>query len=294
MPRLSQESPPCPHCGGPTRPQPVYKHRWDCCARCGCATRVHGAPAFARSLPRGLAARLPGRLRPGDGDDPGIFFLGAAGTEAAARADQAEARRVEALLARLGVETDGAVLDIGGGRGAVVARLAGRARRAALTERAPELVAAAARAGLEAVTLDFDRESLEERIKGHFDLILIRYSLGWCRDLPRLLAGLTAVSAPGARLLLAFVVASRGAALCSALEDAAPWALWSPDCLAASVGRAGWRLVTRFEPDPPLPFWRPHRRGFAALSLPWALRGGPLPRGWEQRQAGLLFQREAA
>ncbi len=242
-------------------------------------------------LPARLRARLPRALSWDQAslDDPqGAWFRE---IEARRPEREARAREDEARLLALGLPLEGAILDLGGGAGELAARLAVRAERLVLLEHMrPALENAREFLSLDARPFDFEGAPLPAVAPGPWDLILCRYALSWCRDLPRLLDGLSAVAAPGAALVLELVLPGRGAMLTSALEDHAPWSLWSPTWLARALGERGWLLTRRFTPYPPQNFWSARGPRFALFSLPWALWPGPLPRDLQQSHAGLVLR----
>lgn len=282
---------PCPVCGAPAPLQPVYKHQWICCARCGNLSRLPRERLLVDLLPTTLRARLPAALRRDEAtlaNPEDVWFKS---TETRQAAFEMEADSVVALLSRLEVPVQGSVLDLCGGPGHAAARLARRAQRVVLLEHGRIALAhARERLGLDARFFDFDGPPLPEVVDGAFDLILCRFALGWCEDLPKLATGLTACAAPDATLLLSLVAPTRAALLTTAVEDFAPWRFWSPAHLARVFAEAGWLLTRRFEPFPPMPFWAPRGPRYGLLSLPWALWPGPLDRDPRQRHAGLLLR----
>lgn len=277
---------PCPICGAPAPSLLVYKHRWRACAACGNASREDRASLPLDRLPAPLRARLPVALRRGATPSEGAFFADPPSPEALA----AEADRFDQLLGRLEIQVEGDVLEIGGGPGAVAERLRRRGCRPTLLEHAEGALGfARERLGLDARPYDFAGAPLPAVAPGPYDWLICRFALGWCRDLPKLARGLAAVARPGARALLCFVLPTRGAALMSALEDHAPAVLWSAATVERVFAEAGFQLLRRFEPIPPLPFWAARGPRYRALSAPWALRPGPLPPDPLQRHAGLLL-----
>jgi SAM-dependent methyltransferase len=219
---------------------------------------------------------------------PGTAFF--ATPDAAAGA--AELRDVQRWLAAAGLPAAGRLLDVGGGPGFVAAGLA-PAAAVTLLEHSPTAAAHARALGVDAHPYDFRGAPISRVASGPFDLVMLRYSVAWCADLPAFAAQLTPVTRPGAALLLTFVLPTRGACLGTALEDAAPAVLWTEAALLAGFARAGWRPVHRFAPAPPLPFAAPHGRAFAAASWPWAVAPGPLPYEFRQLHAGLVLRRAA-
>ena len=288
----------CPHCGGPPAPLLVYKHRWWVCATCGNATSELRPDQPADRLPSWLAARLPPLLRvnPDAVADPARQWFvperyptaSAAGTPY-----QGEAEKVRRLLDHHGIAADGAVLDLSGGPGFVAQSLTTTAGRVVMTDFVPHVVAfARARLGVDARHYDYQGAPLPTVVEGPFDLILSRYSLNFCRDLPAFTRQLNAVAAPDAVLMVAGVIStSRGACLTSAVEDAPPLVLWNPSWFERVFAAAGWQVEARFETDPPMCCWAPRGPWYALFSLPWALRPGPLPPGVRQRQPGFAFRR---
>lgn len=258
---------PCPRCAAPARLARVGPQRWWVCPGCGNASR---AP------------------RPGEPDGRAGWWTD---IEGRADAHRGEVPIALELLARAGVTVAGDVLEIGGGPGFVAAALASRARRVVLTEYVDAArVYASERLGLDARVYAFGGPPLRDAVDGAFDLILCRYALGWCADLPRLAAELRPVAAPGATLVLAFVTPSQGALLCSAWEELPPLTLWSPDHVERTFAAAGWTSARRFEALPPMHHGQPHGRAWRLRASLWARWPGPLPRDPMQRHAGLVLR----
>lgn len=280
---------PCPVCGASAPVQGVYKHRWRVCARCGNASREARDRVAADRLPAPLRRLLPASLSVDPGvlaDLPGTYYPS---PEARLAAYQREAEEVDAQLLAQGVATRGRVLDLCGGPGVVLARLGGPG--STLLEYSREALRyAREELAVDARFFDFQGEALPRIVSGPYDLLLCRYGLAWCLDLPRLASGMAEVAAPGALAVLLWVLPTRGGLLTSALEDYAPLRLWSEAHVGAVFAEAGWALDHRFEPCPPMPHWRPHRAGFRLFSLPWRLARGPLPRDPFQRHAGLVLR----
>lgn len=183
------------------------------------------------------------------------------------------------------------MLDIGGGPGFAAVALSALpgVERVVLLEYSPSAVAHARAQGVEAYGYDFDGPALSAVVAGAFDLILVRYSLAWCADLPRISAQLGEVAAAGAALLMSWVLPTRGACLGVGHETAAPRVLWSEAQVDRSFAAADWRVERTFIPSPPLQSVRgPLLR---ALALPFAFAPSPLPRDPLQRHAGRLFRR---
>jgi len=206
---------------------------------------------------------------------------------------EGEPQKVRALLARLGLRSDGAVLDIGGGPGFVAAALAQEARRVVLTEVSAHIVPFARDTlGVDTRTYDFQAHRLADVVDGPFELVLSRYGLDHCLDVRRFARDLAEVVPVGGHLVVAgFIAPTRGACLVSALEDSAPRVLWSESAFDAAFADAGWLLRDRFDADPPMLYWRPHRRGFRLASLPWELAPGPLARDVHQHHPGRCYTR---
>ncbi len=252
----------CPACGGGVSCVGVIRHRWWVCSRCGTA---------AREPRRAGAPREVGYFRRADPE-----------------AEAAEARQVGACLASHGIAPRGRVLDVGGGPGAALAALAreGGVEEVLLLEYSPHARARAAELGVSACEFDFQSGAVPVVAPGRWDLVMVRYSAAWCHDLSRFAAELAALAAPGAILLLTWVLPGRGAFAVSQLEFEAPDRLFSERIVDECFTAAGWTLRDRFEPAPPMLYPRPSWRWF--LGLPVLLRPGPA-RGFRQRQAGRIF-----
>lgn len=279
---------PCPLCGAPARVQHTYKHEWACCARCGNASRQSRPQLPVDLLPARLSGLLPAALRRDLRDTQDAWF---SSLEEGTPPHEGEVGLVERLLAAYQLDTSGAILDVGGGPGLVAAHLQRGARRVVLLEHARGALAHARKLGVDARSFDFDGPALETVVDGPFDLLLCRFALNWCVDLPRLARSLAALARPGAAALLCFTTPTRGAVLTSMLEDAAPRVLWSPPWVESVFGGAGWSVQARLEPIPPMPYTRPHGPGWRLFALPWGWLPGPLPRDLLQRHAGLVLTR---
>ncbi len=217
--------------------------------------------------------------------DPSAFF-GHPDPSTAPR-EQAE---LAAWLGELGLTPRGAILDVGGGPGFAATALASRpgVERVVLLEYSPTATAYARARGVEAYAFDFDGASLAVVVRGRFDVLMVRYSLAWCADLPRLAGQLREVAAPAAALVISWVLPTRGACLGSGHESSAPRVLWSEAQVDRIFATAGWAVERTFVPSPPLQAVRgPWLR---TLALPFALAPGPLPKDPLQRHAGRLFR----
>lgn len=253
----------CPACGGGVSCIGVIRHRWWVCARCGTASREARRPGAAREV---------GYFRD---PDPA--------------AEAAEARQVGTLLARHGLVARGRVLDVGGGRGAALAALARESgvEEVLLLEYSPHARARAAQLGVPSREFDFQGAALAEAAPGAWDLVMVRYSAAWCHDLGRFATCLAGLAAPGAILVLTWVLPTRGAFATSQLESEAPDRLFGERFVDATFSAAGWSLRERFEAAPPMLY--PRRSWRWLLGLPVLLRPGPA-RGYRQRHAGRIFE----
>lgn len=266
----------CSHCAGPLAGHAAFKNHWWVCARCGLAER-EVRRTWADALPAALP--LPPELRR---EASPAFF-----TQPSASLGEREVTELRGWLRELGLTPRGAVLDVGGGPGFAAASLAGEADRVVLLEHSAPARAHAAGLGVEVAAFDFERGPLG--VTGPFDLVLARYSLGWCRDLPRFASLLRAEAAPGAAVVLTFVVPTRGAAWMSAFEDLAPWRLWPPQVVVGTFAAAGFKLERTFAPRPPMSWAEPHGWRKRLATLPLRLRPSPLPPASHQEHAGLLL-----
>jgi len=278
----------CPHCGGAVAAFGVYKHRWWTCLRCGCATREPRPLLPAERLPSFLSSRLPSALLrdPVVTASPGTAFFRGDDSASASR-EVADVRR---WLSDAGVRPEGRVLDVGGGPGFVAADLMKDAD-VVLLEHSPHAIGAARSRGIDARPFDFAGPPLRAVVEGSFNLVLVRYSLGWCRDLPRFFDDLAPIAAPGCALLLTFVTPSVGAFLGSALEDAAPAVLWEAAHLERVLQTHRWRIDRRFVPTPAMRLADAHGRAFRAFSVPWRIQPAGRSRDLRQHHLGFLAQR---
>lgn len=252
----------CPACGGGVRPLGVLRHRWWVCARCGTASRV---PRQVR------APRPPTFFR---APDPAAAAL--------------ESAQVAGWLEQHAVAVRGRVLDVGGGPGAALASLAQRpeVEEVLLLEYSTHAREQAEAVGVPARPFDFQRTRLAEAAPGPWDLVMVRYAAAWCQDLPRFAAELRAQAAPGAVVLLTWVLPSRGAFAISQFEREAPERLYTEPYVDACFTAAGWSPLVSFEPAPPMLHPRLSWRWLAGL--PVLFRPGP-SRGMRQHHAGRIF-----
>ena len=249
---------PCPVCGSSHATSLLtYKHEWRFCG-CGNAHR-HRRPRFpAERLPSLLQRVIPGRarelllVRPAvqEGGDVEMYtYYREIAALGSARGTKWEGQlaALRAHLSRLGVELAGkAVLDLSGGPGFLVQELRDVAARAVVTEFHPAAVQAMRELlGVEATCFDFNRDRLSALFGAPFDVVLIRYAINFCLDLPRLAGELRAISRPGAVVYVSYVPPTLGCCLRWQWDDYTYLALYTPETMARAFSGAGFTEVDR-------------------------------------------------
>jgi SAM-dependent methyltransferase len=261
---------------------PTYKHDWIACADCGTLTRSLKRRYLASVLLPERAARaiLPGKVvnqfYPMQAVREGADAFYSYYQDTAASSPERTKYRTETadLLAELkavGIDLAGkSVLDVSGGPGFLARDLGAIASKVVVTEYSPEAVAGMIRhLGVTAVTFDYNSQDLGDAVGGPYDIVLARYSINFCLDLPRFARALRRVLVPGGRAYISFVAPTLGFLLRWQHDEYTVNRLYTSETMARSFVQEGFTLETRYR-HPGYGFME--NRGLAknAMFLPFA------------------------
>lgn len=253
---------PCPVCGSDAlEPLVTYKHIWTQCNDCGNVTRERreryllSGPLFARTLSaisRGTGNRLAFVLRDFLRDEAVVesqehYYNYYSRIVASGDARwSGEFAAVTRELAALGIDCAGKhVLDISGGPGFFAKEMSAVAARSVVTEFSPVATEAMQQhLGIEAIKFDYNSDSLRSVVRGKFDVVFLRSSINFCRDLPRLVAELAEILRPGAVIYVSFVTPSLGCVLNWQFDEYTYEVLYQSETLQRHFAAGGMQLIT--------------------------------------------------
>lgn len=250
----------CQVCGSPELSVlRTYKHDWIACTDCGNLTRTL-RPRYPAStlVPERLGrAVLPGRLAaffypvPQVREAPDQFYAyyqDSAALEPGATKYRTETRDLLTELAASGIHLAGRrVLDISGGPGFLARDLSSLASRVVVTEFSPAAVAGMVRhLGVNAVKFDYNADDLAEVAPGPHDVVLVRYSINFCFDLPRFARSLRRVVAPGGTVYVSFIAPTLGFLLRWQHDEYTVNRLYTTETMARSFVQEGFTLQVRY------------------------------------------------
>ncbi len=247
----------CPVCTSDSLDHlPTYKHVWTQCNDCGNVFRSGkdayplGDGVVERTL-RAANERLSGKLsflvhdllrdeEVAQSQDAYYAYYDRIRDAKQTKWD-GELEAITGELDRLGIDCRGKrVLDVSGGPGFFAQEMTKLAACTVVTEFNPAVVAAMTRElGVEAVRFDYHTDSLRTVVTREFDVVFIRNSINYCRDLERFVRELSSVLAPGGVVYVSFMTPSLGSALQSQFDEYTYDVLYQPETLRrlfASIG----------------------------------------------------------
>jgi SAM-dependent methyltransferase len=252
----------CPICKGTERTTiNSYKHYWHSCDRCENIFRERKPRYLIPAIvPNSIGQHIPfhDSFYPVENviqQESQFYDYYANITEEQIRGSKWEAQALDMArqLSERGIELAGKrVLDISGGPGHVIKTLPGISRDSVVTEYSQVAVDGMLRNfGINAVQYDFNADNLHEKVSGTFDIVFIRYSINYCRDVPRFLASLKPLLASGAFVYVIFLPPTLGYCLRRQHDEYDVHALYRQETMEAFFGDAGFGLVCKYTDGDP-------------------------------------------
>ena len=247
----------CPICAHTTTDViHTYKHDWGSCGKCRNLTRTRRARYLATlCLPGKLKNLVPvafqayffpvEKVLKSDAN----FYAAYSGISALKSAQgtkwEGQLEQLRCQLNHYGLSLEGQnVLDISGGPGFLVQEAQSLTRRAVVTEFNEASVEGMKRnLGIEAVKFDYNTDSISEVVKGPFDIVLIRYSINFCKDLNRFLEGLKPILHSKSVVFVSFVPPTLGCILRWQHDDYTYHVLYDPENFQKQWESQGFRLI---------------------------------------------------
>jgi ubiquinone/menaquinone biosynthesis C-methylase UbiE len=156
----------------------------------------------------------------------------------------------EKVLIRYGIDVKGkSVLDISGGPGFFARDLGKIAGHVVMTEfNLPSVEFARSKLGVEAFLYDFNSHVISDCTSDRFDIVMIRYAINFCTDIPRFLHQLKKVLHPNALVLVCgFVLPSLGVCLQWQFDDYTYPILYNPETMEKLFAQAGFSIRNRYD-----------------------------------------------
>lgn len=131
--------------------------------------------------------------------------------------------------------------------------------------------------GLDAVTYDFQGPALPKQVSGRqFDLVTVRYAIGFCEDLQKFLRGLRDILRPGGYVYVSFSPSSRAVCARWMFDDYTYLRQWDMNFLIAAFREEGFGEIAR------------HNHG----SYPWDKGMHPFAKFMARRYLPKIFEPE--
>ena len=229
----------------------TYWNTWGTCRFCCNAFRSAKARVTVSRRVAELLALDGGYLERRARGQAGAFdqdvydIYGASGASAQYRPHEAMADMDRRVFGPFAVDCAGkTVLDVSGGPGAFGKLLAERGAEVTLTEFRPASVAGMIReTGLPVLLFEYDRHAIDAVVGRAFDVVLIRSSLNFCRDLPAFAGALSRATAAGGLVYVDFAMPGLGPMLRWQLDRYTYHVLWQPHSVAKAFLAAGFSVV---------------------------------------------------
>jgi len=158
------------------------------------------------------------------------------------------------VLDSCGIDVDGLrVLDVSGGPGMIARSLAELGARVTVTEFTDASVAFMRdQLDLDTRRFDYNADRIETVVDGPFDLILVRASINFCRDLDRFAQGLSQLTVPGGLVCVDFSLPTLGTFLRWQFDRYTYLALYPTERVHEAFARHGFAV--RHQP-PDIRYW---------------------------------------
>lgn len=232
----------------------TYKHDWLVDLSSGNAYKLRRGPRWwSRFLPYPEFRTHEAILKNPELTYDAYYYSDEYAANASAEADIF----VRELLQPHGIHLSGRrVLDISGGSGPFSHRLReAYGADVTLTEFSRRAVEHARdRYALPAVSYDFQKDRLSERVQGPFDLVLFRAAIMFCLDLDDLASEVHRITSPGSYVIFQHVVVpTLGTILRTQFDEYTYLALYQPEHISERFGKAGFEtlwIAREIDPSP--------------------------------------------
>jgi ubiquinone/menaquinone biosynthesis C-methylase UbiE len=234
----------------------TYKHVWRSCNDCGNVFRERKGTYLIKRLPVAIQRRIP-RLGyfladPAITGSDGSAIYDYMSTYEAPDATKYATEFVDFrrdVLDRFGIDVSAkTVLDVSGGPGFLAKQLGGVAKKVVMTEfNQPTVDFARERLGIPAFRFDFNADDISRLTDDVYDVVLIRYAINFCTDIPRFLASLKRLLHRDSVIFISYVMPSLGVCLRWQLDDYTYPVLYNPETMARLFAEAGFVATRRHE-----------------------------------------------
>ena len=217
----------------------TYKHIWWSCNNCGnilCENRssyifeflpkylskfIHGEYLNKVRYVRGLKNLISDLGRGSNSIDLYDTYLDDGKVDSSGTAWEGISSQLMEEFESYGLSfSDKNVLDVSGGPGYVIKELSQHCNKAVVTEYSPSTVRRMSEIlGMESYQYDFNKDRISDVVNDKFDVVLIRHSINFCKDLNKMAASLKAVLNEGAVVYLTFVPPTLASCLRWQMED---------------------------------------------------------------------------
>ena len=150
--------------------------------------------------------------------------------------------------------------------------------------------------GLQAVTYDFQEKNLANKVSQKFDMVTVRYAIGFCEDLRFFTEEVSAVLRPGGYVYVSFSPSSRAVCARWMFDDYTYLRQWDFEYLRQTFLDSGYEEVARYDQGSydwdsgvnPIAKWFSRRY----LKEVFSSHSGPMER--QQHNVAIIFRRGSA
>jgi 2-polyprenyl-3-methyl-5-hydroxy-6-metoxy-1,4-benzoquinol methylase/predicted RNA-binding Zn-ribbon protein involved in translation (DUF1610 family) len=248
----------CAFCGAKSTRINTYKHYWSYCPECGNAVRFRKDRYMFDFVPKHLFFKLPkGNTlflllnRKKDKEAFYDYYLEDNQVNATAKGTkwEGELDSLTKELLKFGISLkDKKVLDISGGPGFLAQDLKNICKEVVVTEYSQVSVERMKNIlKLKVLKFDYDSDEISKIINDKFDIVLIRYSINFCKDIKKFLSSLKKLLHNDSIIYVSFVPPTLGVCLRWQFDDYIYNVLYSPETLARLFSEEGLIAFARYE-----------------------------------------------
>jgi 2-polyprenyl-3-methyl-5-hydroxy-6-metoxy-1,4-benzoquinol methylase len=236
----------------------TYKHIWFSCDECGNIFRQQKKNYFLNCLPEALFKLIPKTKREiiincfkkkKTGEEFYNYYLHEEQkTTTKGTPWENELPKLTQELKSLNIDLQGkAILDLSGGPGFLAQELKDIARKVLVTEFSQGSVERMKKIlNIDAIRFDYNTDDLSQITTEKFDIVLIRYSINFCLDIPQLLKQLKNITTDNAIIYVSFVLPTLGTCLRWQFDDYTYLVLYHPETIIRLFSEGGFTLMGRY------------------------------------------------